>query len=103
MSNSCKGFRKHICELEGKTYEEETLTTSHPISWGDLTRVSVYRNELARLVQQRDISELIDAFSWRTTAQGADYWESRYKEEEPMSAIDWAYCDTLYQISEVAG
>ena len=93
MRKKPNGFTKFMAKLEGKP-----VRSSKP-KWSvkDLDYVVVYCLVSLRNLCDGYPDELEQAFSWRHTPQGYDYWRSRCFEGEPMSEEDWEFCDELYR------
>jgi|DEB0MinimDraft_6_1074348.scaffolds.fasta_scaffold03072_1 hypothetical protein len=88
-----KGYSSFIKKTEGKKdnpsgiyqWDTEVLRNVHVFSLDELMSV-------CKGVR----SSLLDAFHWRTTPQGSDYWVERYSGTQPLTQEDKQFLKELY-------
>lgn len=93
MRTRDNGFNRFMCKLEGKPFEIRDKWSIQ-----ELKSVDVELKTSLELVLSGRPSYLIDAFAWRTTPQGHDYWLSRYEERTPISDEDYLFLRKLLEV-----
>jgi len=84
------------------TYEEflEKVNTTHKSSSPKKPRrfgVTDINEEECRLVLEGCTESLMGAFTWRSTAQGDSYWDSRHEGTEELSDDDLEFIRGLIE------
>jgi len=92
MREKTNGFTKFITKLEGKP-AEPTCTWSTE----ELKEVEVLFIRSLRRVCEGNSRNLIDAFVWRHTPQGHDYWSNIHIGHTRMSEDDREFCRALLE------
>ena len=85
------GYKKWIKKIDPYVYDQRKIPTRA------LARVSVNNlNALRQVVFKGYTYQLWDAFTWRTTQQGHDYWRNKVDGRSDLSTEDYRYLEKLY-------
>lgn len=87
------GFTRFMSKLEGKSAPE----VKSKWSTRELLEVEPLNSGYLIYVIEGHHTYLIDAFVWRTTPQGYDYWSSRYDGIDLMNEQDYLFLEALYK------
>jgi len=102
MRTKYNGFVKFMCKLDGKEPPSKMSVTNISDFFynGDLEMVD--EDSLMYVILEMEngtnnLSEVFDAFTWRDTPQGSNYWDSLFQGEIEPIAEDLEYCEWLLE------
>ena len=99
MRQRINGFVSFMCKLDGKPIPEKTKRPKVTLeTFPSLCGVENLE-EILISVLHGEYRNLCDAFIWRETPHGHDYWDLRCEGIEPMSDEDYVYVMQVYQRS----
>ena len=90
MRKKVNNFVHFMRKLDGKPVPKE-----FPWDEENLRRTDILGLSSLRLAAQGDFTRLIDAFDWRTTPQGHNYWCRKQEGREELSGEDFTFLREL--------
>jgi len=97
MRQRINGFVSFMCKLDGKPIPEKTKRPKVTLETFPSLCVEENSEEILLSVLNGDYENLCDAFIWRETPHGHDYWSLRDEGIELMSDEDYVYVRQVYQ------
>ena len=93
-----KKFKAFIHQIEGK----KDVSSGNYYQWDTevLRNVQVFSLDGLMLVCKGVRSSLLNAFNWRTTPQGGDYWVERHSGTQSLTEEDKQFLKELYDYHE---
>lgn len=92
-----KKFKAFIHQIEGK---KDNLIGMYQWDTEVLRNVQVFSLDELMLVCKGVRSSLLNAFNWRTTPQGSDYWVERHSGTQLLTEEDKQFLKELYDYHE---
>ena len=92
-----KGYSSFIKKTEGK---KDNLIGMYQWDTEVLRNVQVFSLDGLMLVCKGVRSSLLNAFNWRTTPQGGDYWVERHSGTQSLTEEDKQFLKELYDYHE---